>query len=255
MKKFIIVIFFVLLAAAELSAQSIYFCKSYTPKGEPIEAQNSWELTPRGVTVFILFHNDKIIDGPLIYMFIDKYENGSYYPYDSKAIKTSGTKTWLAYNYKFTEEGSYAVYFQNAEQKQLADEIIKIKPAEKAFAENESVIAPYYRNAVIKFCDVVIAGKPMNIRSSVVLSGPERKVYIYLNNYKPLNTYEIKVYFWKKNSETFAYDILHRIKRYQVKPDWEDTYFKFLFTEQGDYKIMIYSQSEALIAQGFFKVF
>ena len=101
MKFRFLTIIFLFFIYSSVSAQTIYLCKTYTPSGDPIEAYNDWEMTNEGLNLYILFKNDRIIRGPLVYMFIDKYENGAYYPYDSKAIKISSGKTWLSYNYRF----------------------------------------------------------------------------------------------------------------------------------------------------------
>jgi len=237
------------------SAQTIFLCKSYTPTGAPIEAYNEWEINKNGLNLFILFQNDKRINGPLVYLFIDKFDGGAYYPYDSKAIKISEIKTWLAYNYRFNEAGTFAVYFQDANQKQLADARVSFSSAAVAEQKNRSGSSVYYESCSLSFCDVVIAGKPMNIRQSTMLGGGAKKMYVYIDNFKPLNSSKILVHVWRKKNYSFSYDEFVDSKKFKLESQWNDTYFKYIFIEPGDYKMIIYNEDEIFMVEGYFQVY
>lgn len=250
------ILFILFFSVAVLThAQNIYICKSYTPSGAPIEAYNEWEIDNNGLNLFILFQNNERINGPLVYLFIDKFENGAYYPYDSKAIKISEAKTWLAYNYRFAEPGTFAIYFQDAKQKQLADIRASFSVASLAEKTRRSGNSIYYESCSLSFCDVVIAGKPMNIRRNTTLAGGVKKMYVYIDNFKPLNTSKILVHVWRKKNYSFSYDEFVDSKKFKLEPQWNDTYFKYVFIEPGDYKIIIYNEAEIFMVEGYFQVY
>ena len=122
-----ILILFFLLVTSLFNAQQIFFCKSYTNSGEPIDAKLKWEIEPYGGEVFILYQNGgKPIMDPLCYVFIDKFNEGAYRPFDSRVIKVDRDDTWAVINYEFKEEGKYEIYFMNSSQKRLATSRINV---------------------------------------------------------------------------------------------------------------------------------
>jgi len=90
MKELTKLLIFLLLFCSAAYAQKIYFCQSHTENGDPIGAEIIWEINPWGSYVYILFENgEEAIGESMIYMFIDKFEDESYKPFDSKAIHST----------------------------------------------------------------------------------------------------------------------------------------------------------------------
>ena len=70
MKK---IIFYILFFSSIVSAQQLYFCKSYTENGKPIDVQINWSIKPWGTQIFALFDNEgKKLENTHLYLFIDK---------------------------------------------------------------------------------------------------------------------------------------------------------------------------------------
>ncbi len=75
-------------------------------------------------------------------------------------------------------------------------------------------------------------------------------VYVVVDNYpEKLNTSEIIVDVWKKKEG--KYDSFVETKRFTVTSTLDYTYFKYTFSEDGDYKIMVYNKDQSLINSGF----
>jgi len=253
MKKYILITF--LLCTSIVSAQTITFALSHTENGEPVDAQYNWQISNQTLSLYIILNNNKPISAPLVYLFIDKKDrNNSYYPFDSKVIKVDGSKNWVAYNYKFIEPGTYHVYFQSADQKKIADGnvvIIRKSFDDNAFTNGQS---RFYEEYQLKFCEVVIAGKPMNISNLFSLRKHGRNVFFYMKSYHALNTEKIFVNIYTKKEFDFGYEEFVDSKKYKVDPTWDDTFFKYKFFKAGDYKVMIFNDNEELMATGYLSI-
>jgi hypothetical protein len=188
------------------------------------------------------------------YLFIDKKNGDTFQPFDSKSINIDHRPEWVVYNYKFTQTGEYDVYFITFEQKRYAGEKITIN-YEKSFARPEQASSGvYYDNCKIIFCKkILVGGKPLGEVNSISLSQIST-IYIQLNNYRPLNTGKILLDVWRKKNRMFEYDEYIESKKYRINPDWADAYFKYTFTQPGEYKFSIYNENEITIKTGYFSV-
>lgn len=253
MKKYLLIAFLFLSSIA--SAQTVSFAISHTEGGEPIDAQLNWQISKQTLSLYIILNNDKPISSPLVYLFIDKEDrDNSYYPFDSKVIKVDSTKNWVAYNYRFIEPGSYHIYYQSADQKRIADGTVVITKKrfdDKAFIKGQS---RFYEEYQLRFCEVVIAGKPMNISNAFTLRKHGRNVFFYMKSSHELNTEKILVSIFTKKDFDFGYEEFVDSKKYKVDPTWYDTFFKYKFFNAGDYKVMIFNDKEMLMATGYLSI-
>ncbi|MFC2083644.1 hypothetical protein ACFLS9_01170 [Bacteroidota bacterium] len=240
-----------------ISAQQIYLAETHTEDGEPIGAKNIWDIKPWGSYIsIILDYEDRSPEGSLIYMFIDKLVDGIFEPYDSKAINLESNKSWLVYNYKFAEPGEYEVYFVNITQIKIASERVTIKFEDEYSAPPETVSSSYYENCEIIFCKTILIGnRPLGIKRSLSLSNHSGTIYVFLNNYAPLNTDIFLVDIWRKKNRTYDYDEYVESKKYKLNQDWPEAYFQYQFIEAGEYKFTIYNKDEILIKSGYFTVY
>lgn len=253
--KYINIIVIILLFSSKSEAQRIFFCEDFSNSGDPVGAKLVWELESGGTELNILLENgEKYLPSPIIYLFFDKFENSNYYPYDSKAIKIDSPRKWIAVEYIFEEPGKYLVYFQDSKQNNIAQGYITINESARISVPKSFGISLYYENSRVNFCELVIAGKPMNIFQSVSLGANGKQVYVYIKNDKPLNTSKILVNVWRKKNHTFEYDEYVESKKYKIESTWSDTFFKYYFTQEGEYKFSIYNEDEVLIASGFITV-
>ncbi len=255
MKK-TIQIFFILISLLTITTgQTVYVAESVTEQNEPINAHNYWEVEPWGKSLFIILDNEtQDIEGNIVYLFIDKYTDGKYQPYDSKSINIEESTRRIKYDYKFSETGKYKLYYINVSQENLASTVVTI--SEKARKHSTTVKrSNYYDNVKLIFCEkVLVGGTPIGITKRASLRENGGQIYIKLTNFSPLKSEVILVDFWRKEYRSFEYDEYLESKKFRIDPEWKDTYFKYKFPKAGEYKIVIYNQEEVLIKTGYINV-
>jgi hypothetical protein len=253
MKKIFIILFFVIISG--LNAQELFFCESYSDDGDPIGHDFNWEINPWGSYIYILYKSPKIIEDPVVYLFIDKETDGHYEPFDSKAIPVEQPIKWLAYNYKFSQPGKYEIYFMNSAQKMMKKGVLKLTYRSESPESKSPSSTKYYDKCEMIFCERVIAEKPLNNKLSMSLRDNNGQVYVYLRQDKPMNTNIIRAEIWKKGNNAFEYDEYVGKKKFKVESNWTYSFFKYTFTEPGEYKIIVLNDADVTIKSGFFTVY
>ncbi len=254
--KHLIYLFFLLTLLASVSyAQTVYVADSVTEDNEPINAKNHWEIDAWGKTLHVILdREEQPIKGNIVYLFIDKFMNGEYSPFDSKSVNIQQGVRRIKYDYNFSEVGKYKLYYINISQEKLASVVITI--TEKSKRKNKVVKrSNYYDNVKLLFCEkVLVGGTPIGIKKRASLSENNGQIYIKLTNLSPLKTEIILVDIWRKEHRSFEYDEYVESKKYKISPSWADAYFKYRFLKPGEYKIVIYNQAEVLISTGYINV-
>ncbi len=243
--KYILLTIFLLVTT--LNAQNIYFSKSFTENGEPIDAVNKFTIEPSGGKIYILMRDENNnIEDEILYIFIDKKFDGEYKPFDSKTIRNPDKKNWVAYDYEFKDPGEYEIYIVNTAQKRMTSG--KLSVAYKKFepTESQEIRASYYRNTNIVLAERVFNGKAFNERSSVSMSDGGT-INVYLSMSRPLNTDKLLIDVWKKDGLDGDYVEYVESKKFKVEPEWLHTFFKYNFRNRGEYKISIHDADEQLI--------
>lgn len=230
-----------------VNAQDLYICESYTESGTPVGPLNRLEIKPYGTAVYILFDNENKINDPLLYLFVDKLVDNKFTPYDSKTINIQKSDTWAVTSFEFKEPGIYEVYFLNSSHNRLAKNKI-----ETFFSGNFSnqFVSPTLNinlNPKFIFCELVINGKPINPFSTLSLSASNGEAFIYINNKLPFDVEVLKVQYWKRSITNENYEELVDSKKYKILPKWEDTFFKYNFTQIGQFKIDVFDLNDNLI--------
>ena len=255
MRKALIVIILSILVFSNIKAQQLYFCKTHTTNGKPIDAQIEWTIKPWGETIEVLLDFEgKPIKGNYAYLYIDREINGKYEPFDSKAIKREYGTTWVSYAFKFVELGRYKAYFINSNQDTLASERLTLKLEESFSITSKKLSNLYYDRIRIVFCEMVIAGRIINEKDFVSVSKDGGNVMIYLISKTPLNNKKLHVDIWKQKENSFDYEQYIESKKYMMKPEWNDVFFRYRFKSPGNYKIAVYNNDEVLIKSGYIKV-
>lgn len=250
-----IIIILSLVAMISIQAQEVYFCNSHTDAGDPVDARNTWSIKPWGSLVYILFDNEgEGFETQLNYMFLDRYVDNEYKPFDSKAINIKDDVTWFAYNYKFTEPGKYRVYLVNQNKKEVMSAIVTIQ-IESDYANNRQASnSLYYDGTKIKFCERVIAGQPINSFRKKSLTKSDSTVIVYVNHESSIQTSTIVVDVWEKTPRSVEYDKFVETKKYALNSSWDYTFFRYTFSEPGLYKFNIYTSNQVLITTGYLEV-
>jgi len=229
-------------------AQELYLCESYTENGTPVGPINRLEIKPYGTAIYVLLDNGNEFNDPLLYLFVDKFVDGKFTPFDSKSLEVKGNDTWAVTSYEFKEQGIYEVYFLNSSQSRLATNKIEVLFEGEYLGDNFASSSYSNIGSQFIFCEMVINGKPTNPFTSLSLSKSDGQTFIYLNNYVPFGHDTISVQYWKRSSTDSSYEELIDSKIYKILPEWSDTFFKYNFNSIGDYKIDIFDTKNNLIA-------
>ncbi len=240
------VLIFILFAGSITFAQQIYFCKSVSPDGRPVEANTNWQIKS-GTPITIFLDYKKPVNSSMVYMFIDRMVGGNFEAYDSKAIPSGKETGRVLYAYPFSESGNYSVYFINNSgvRMALANVTVKIteKPAEeKPAPENQAYRSPFSTNIV--FCEKVTGNKPVNVKKSVSIKNGA-SITVFIKSDEAFNTNMLIVHIYKRKSNTLE-DLL-QTKKFKTQANWSNTYFKYKFDSPGEYKFSVYDEFENLM--------
>lgn len=248
-----ILIYFFLLSNLSI-AQELYVCESYTENGTPVGPLNKLDIKPYGTAVYILLDNNKEFKDTFLYLFIDKLIDGKFTPFDSKTLNVKKDAKWAVTSFEFKEEGNYELYFLNSSQNRLATNKIEVHFSEEF---KDHIISPSsysFENDNFTFCELVINGKPINPFNKLSLTHSAGQAYIYINNHVPLGVERIIVNVWKRSKTDKNYEELVDTKKYKILPEWNDTFFKYIFSSIGDFKIDVFDPNENLISSNILTV-
>lgn len=260
MNKYFRILLFLVFFSKITIAQQIYFCQSYSEKGEPIGASNKWQINPKGGYVYILYDNENgNLERGTYYLMVDKKTNEVFEAFDSKSIKLNEEKDWLAYNYIFNEAGIYNVYFIGPGQKRLSEETVEISVQGESISDNviperNVKTSNYYDDIRMYFCEWVINERPMNPKQKTSLKQKDGWIFLYLNLNAPINSDKLIVEVWRKKFASLSHDEYIETKEFALTPQWTYSFLRYQFKEPGDYKFNIYTDKDVLIGSRYIKV-
>lgn len=235
-------------------AQELYVCESYTEDGSPVGPKNQLEIKPYGSALYVLLDNEKEFNDPLLYLFVDKLIDGKFTPFESKTISIKSNDTWAVTSFEFKEEGTYEIYFLNSSQNRLATSKIATYFSEEFTEQTISASSNTFTDGDFVFCELVINGKPVNPFNSLSLSRTAGQAFVYLNNYTPFNLGKLKVQVWKRKENDSSYEELIDTKKFKILPEWDDTFFKYIFTNVGEFKIDVLDSTDSFISSNIITV-
>lgn len=242
------IILFLIISFSPIFAQELFVCESYTEDGTPVGPTNQLEIKPYGTATYVLLDNEKEFNDPLLYLFVDKLIDGKFTPYESKTISIKTNDTWAVTSFEFKEEGTYEIYFLNSSQNRLATNKITTHFSAEFTEQTISATSNTIADGDFVFCELVINGKPVNPFNSLSLTRTAGQAFIYLNNYTPFNLEKLKVQVWKRNKNDSSYEELVDSKKYKILPEWKDTFFKYIFTNTGEFKIDVLDSTDSFIS-------
>ncbi|MEE9430678.1 MAG: hypothetical protein V3V16_06525 [Melioribacteraceae bacterium] len=251
MKKYIASLLFLLISVSSLYSQEVFFCESYMEDGTPVGPTNQLSIKPWGTAIYILLDNNKkTFNEPMLNVFIDKKNGEKYSPFESKSIEIDPKKKWAVTNFEFKEAGTYQIYFLNASQKKIAVNMLKVSFAEGVIAgSNPNPTITYSEGSVeMLFCQMVIDDKPINPFDNLSISRTGGRAIIFLNNSIPFSTELLTLQIWKRTAMSPDYGELVTKKRYELLPEWNETFIKYRFDQPGEYKFDIFDKSDNLIS-------
>lgn len=252
---FKIVLSFLIIATAIFAQLSpgneckLYIAKTYTEFGEPIGAINSSFAEPEKTYSIILSNGNKDFKEHIVFLFIEKHGNKNPLDQFSKLIRTEKGKSFVAFNYSFTDAGKYDIYFTDFARNKLVAQTITVKAPAKTLP-GKAVIGESRASLNIIFCKRVIGELPIDFVKSVSLNKDGGEVYFFISDEKPLSTNLIMISAWKKKFNA-GYDQFMSSKKFKVNSEWLNTFFKYRFESPGEYKINIYDENEILLKSAY----
>ena len=245
--KFIPFVLFLIINSASIG-QELYVCESYTEDGTPVGPISNLSIKPYGTGIYLLVDNEAAFNDPTLYIFVDKLSDNAYKPYDSKMINVNPDDSWAVTSFEFSEVGTYEIYVLNSSETKLATTKLKTRFADQ-FSNNEfGGLGSFSNDIDFTFCELVINGKPVNQFNSISLSNFGGQVFIYINNRIPFNIDKIIVQVWKRSAENSNYEELVDTRKYRILPEWKDTFFKYIFTQTGEFKVDVFDENNNFIA-------
>jgi hypothetical protein len=240
-----------LFVSMSVKGQRLYFCEDYTAEGEPTGIASSWTIPSDGANVYMLYKQSYNISTPTIYLYVDKMTDGTYKEYSTKALTPDKYKSWLVYDYKFTEIGSYKVTILDASKTTLATEYVTIDWSSDSYTEEEDEdYGDNFMYSEVIFCTDVNSSGPTGTGTTFNINKSTGSyIYVYIKNDKTFGTKGFKAHLYKKTSGD-NYDFVNT-SEWDISPDLTATYFKHTFYEKGDYKFILYTDEDAYINTGY----
>ncbi|MCG3167304.1 MAG: hypothetical protein POELPBGB_03093 [Bacteroidia bacterium] len=287
-----VVVFFMLtslcLFTLTVSAQKLYFCKSYSETGEPKGVSEDWSFDGKPTEVTFLYNNGKTTFSFASLFFV--IENTATKKTNKVEFKVAQNRNWDAMKYTFKEAGYYAVSVFGNDNKLLAKSLIKVgetkarevvkeevkneavskevKNVEENKTEPKEVVAElkveqqeeskevkevlYYDELKVVFCEQVKENKVVNEKTNFKMSELGAYVEVVLQNTKALNTSAITVDIWKKDGDSYS----EHVDEQELKLDSKSKQVNFhrSFFKPGDYKFSFFNDNGVWMTTGYVTV-
>jgi hypothetical protein len=252
MKKLSLLLLTISFFALSAVAQSIVLCEDYNKTtGEATGVYKTWDIKSDGGFIYVVYNQPRKISSGSWYLYIDKDwdDNGKYSAFETIELDEDVSKTWLMYDFKFTEKGKYKVdIMKDGVSQATTYTTIQFADGEEGKStsedEDEEVDTYYYENSEIIFCESVSADGDPESEATTFKANREgtREVTIYLSNDKAFKTTKmyVDIYDSKSNEKIDDFTI-------DVEVDWDWVKFKQTFTKPGEYYIDIYNEDDTFI--------
>jgi hypothetical protein len=236
-----------------LKSKQIFIAKTYTEFGEPIGIVQNKQIEVEKTYSIILSNDKNKFKEHLVFLYIEKSSGSD--PYDTfyKLIRTDKEKNFVAFNYSFTSEGNYNIYFTDFTKNKIASTTVTVGKKEEKKPE-KAAIGESRPSLGITFCKQVLGDIPVHEVKSISMNKDGGEIYIYVFDDKPLEIDKLVVNFWRKEYGLDNDGQFIDSKKYIVTADWQDTFFKYRFQSTGDYKINFYDGNEILLKTAYITV-
>ncbi len=269
MKKLLLLLTFTIAASAAFSQRGtsynnaqVKFCTELDSKQLPSDAGTVFYINPSGSWVYVWVGNDKALNTSGLKMDVYRKSGSDY----SELVETKNydiTPTWedTHFKYSFYKAGDYKVSVYNSEGTWIANGFVTIKMNDDTSNKkdntddkyNDPSSTFYYMNSKVQFClDLDDNQLPVKPGTSYIISKKGSWIYVHIQNDKKLATSQLIVRVYKKKGKN--YKELVATKYYDIKPEWEDTHFKYTFYKAGDYKVSISSKDDVWMNSGYVKI-
>lgn len=251
--SFLKIISLIVLLSTQYFSQQLYLCKGYTTDGEPIDIITNKKIeTKQTVCILFSFKKDQL-DENIIFLYVDKINSDKRENNFSKLIRPHKEKKWLVTNYKFDDEGLYEIYITDFNRHKITSERLNVfLPQQKSTIKKIDVDA--YPEIRVFFCERILNEKPYGVHTAFSINKTNGDTYIYLLNNRPFNSAKLLVNIWRKKQLNSDFDEFIDTKKFEIKSNWQDTYFKYRFRKSGDYKINFFNENELLIKTAYITV-
>jgi hypothetical protein len=221
-----------------LFAQKIIFAEKIDSLGNLVNQKNSYFIDPiSGSSLTLAYEGKQAIMPPKAYFFLDKkLDTGIFQEFDNQRVNIGdSTQTKVSCQYLFIKEGVYRISFANAEKKILTTALVSIK----------------FSNTIVFTEKINAQEQPENHTNQFVFK-PNLEIYSYLKLSKPMDCNNITHQIYKHNGKDYSLQIF--TGRFLVNRTWDYTYLKFIYHEKGKYKVLIKSETGAILGVNYLKI-
>ncbi len=243
------------------SNAQVKFCTDLDSKQYPQNPGSVFYISPKGSWVYVWLGNDRALNTTELKMDVYKKQGEEYSDFvESKSYDITSTWEDTHFKYSFYKGGDYKVSIYNKEGTWIANGFVTIKvnvdtgnEEKKDDKYNDPSSTFYYMNSKVQFClDLDDNQMPKKPGTSYIISKKGSWIYVHVQNDKKLATSQLIVRVYKKKGKD--YKELIETKYYDIKPEWEDTHFKYTFYKSGDYKVSVSSKDDVWINSGYVKI-
>lgn len=251
--KYIKTISLLFLFSIQTLSQQLFICKGYTTEGEPIDPiLNKKIKAGQSATILLTFKKNEITDN-IIFLYIDKITSDKSENYFSQLTRIGQNKKWIAYSFKFEDEGKYEIYYTDFNRRKLISASLIVEtPISKL--EHKSSEKDIFPNAQVFFCERILNHKPYGVYGTIPFRNTNGDAYVYLVNRNPFGFEIMTVKVWRRKTPISNYDEFVDSKKFEIKPNWKDTYFKYRFSKTGEYMFSFFNEKEILIKTAYITV-
>jgi len=236
-----------------LKGKQIFIAKNYTEFGEPVGIVNIKKLEIDQTYSIILNSDKNKFREHLIFLYIEKTDGGDLYDTFYKLIRTDKEKNFVAFNYSFTSEGTYEIYFTDFTKNKIASTTVTVGKKEDKKPE-KAAVGQSRPSLGITFCKQVLGDVPVHEVKSVSMDKDGGEIYIFIFDERPLNIEKLVVNFWRKKNKLDEDGQFIGSEKYSINGNWHDTFFKYRLKSAGDYKINFYDGNEILLKTAYITI-
>lgn len=214
--------------------------------GSPVGRSSTFYLSGGDVTVtFQVENHGKKMKTEKLIVDIWKKDGSDYDKFiDTKRYTIEYDWTHPYFTVDFDDAGDYKVAVFNEDETYINTAYITIKGSGGSNSNSNSgdVDTYYYSSSEIISCDDVKNGDPVGESKNFSVGEVTFQVD---NDGKEMKTETLIVDIWRKDGSD--YNDFVETKRYTIQANWTHPYFKYTFSDKGDYKVAVYNEDEVWI--------
>lgn len=239
-----------LLVGTSAFSQTVVTCENYSEAGKAEGIYSSWDISPSGSYIYILYNQPTNMKSGLWYVYIDILDatTNAYRPVETISITPETNKNWYVQDQKFTQAGKYKASFMFNGTSMATTEFDVDVDQTLGSTGDTTITTFYYEDSYVKFCTSVDAVGNLTGEAETFYLGSNAGITVKAycsNNLLPFKTNLIYVDVYREGEEKMidSFNI-------SVEKDWDYVHFNVDFSSPGTYYIDLYNADDIFINTG-----